>query len=408
VGGSWGLQDNVTLDNLTLTNGSFESNNYNMTFTTYGELQSSNSNVRSLDLGTSTITLASVMNVAWDLSNSTNLSFNGSSSTIICTGYRASCCGNYFHGGGQAYGDLSFTGTGTGSTPGWVISGNNSFKNLSFAANGDFTGSNTINTLTFSAGYAYTLAGGTTQTIDTNFVATGDASNIISIMSSNSTQAIISKSQGTVCFDYLQIQNIGATGGATFNAGTHSTDLGGNSGFIYTPGCVVQILPVIMKSFSAKAMGSDVLIQWVVGTEVNVSHYEVERSRNGSSWELAGILPAKASTSYQFTDLNLAQGQYYYRLKIVDIDNKVAYSRIDIVALRGGERMAFSPNPIKRGGALQISVPYKTAISIYNSNGQCVIQRLLNASVSSLDISKLMPGTYLLKTDREAHVLIVD
>ena len=42
---------------------------------------------------------------------------------------------------------------------------------------------------------------------------------------------VLSLPAGTVCTDYIYLQNIQATGGATFNAGVNSVDLGNNSGW---------------------------------------------------------------------------------------------------------------------------------------------------------------------------------
>ena len=243
VGGEWGLQDATIFNNLTLNNGGFSTNNFDLSFTAYGMVSSSNSNVRSLDLGTSTVTLASVMNVAWNTTNTTNLTFDGADSTLILTGYIADCCGNYFNGGGLTFGNISFTGTGVGSTPGWYLQGDNTFNNVSFAANGYLEGNQTINDLTLAAGYVYTIVGGTNQTINGAFNATGISTDLITIKSNNTTQATLTGA-GTYCMDYLNMEYMTTSGGGTFNAGINSTDVVGNSGFIYTDTCVPEEIAI--------------------------------------------------------------------------------------------------------------------------------------------------------------------
>jgi hypothetical protein len=52
--------------------------------------------------------------------------------------------------------------------------------------------------------------------------------------SNSTTQRNISVASGTVEADYLSLQGIAATGGATFKAGRHSIDLGNNSGWSFT------------------------------------------------------------------------------------------------------------------------------------------------------------------------------
>lgn len=48
------------------------------------------------------------------------------------------------------------------------------------------------------------------------------------------TPFTLSKASGTVTADYLSLKDSTATGGATFYAGSHSTDVSGNSGWIFT------------------------------------------------------------------------------------------------------------------------------------------------------------------------------
>ncbi len=52
----------------------------------------------------------------------------------------------------------------------------------------------------------------------------------VTIQGGGTPDTIIMNS-GTFCTDYIYVQNLVATGGATFNAGLHSVDLGGNSGW---------------------------------------------------------------------------------------------------------------------------------------------------------------------------------
>jgi len=71
-----------------------------------------------------------------------------------------------------------------------------------------------------------------TFTFNGAFNVNGITGQVISIESvSSGTPATFSKSSGTVSVDYLDIKDNTATGGATWNAGVHSTDSGGNTGW---------------------------------------------------------------------------------------------------------------------------------------------------------------------------------
>ena len=92
VGGEWTLQDDLSVsyqDNgvIELKNGSFNTNNKNIICRSF---KSSNTNIRTLELGSSTITIlsynSSTHKWAWEFSVTTNLTFNAGTSTISITG----------------------------------------------------------------------------------------------------------------------------------------------------------------------------------------------------------------------------------------------------------------------------------------------------------------------------------
>ena len=118
-----------------------------------------------------------------------------------------------FAGGGATYPTLNQGGAGA-----LTISGNNSF--------GDLTATTRPSTITFTIS--------TTQTF-TDFTLSGTAGNLVTINSSTAaTQATLSKSGGTVSVGYLSIRDSNATGGAGWYAGTTSTNVSNNTGWIFT------------------------------------------------------------------------------------------------------------------------------------------------------------------------------
>ena len=118
---------------LTVTRGSFLTNNYNVTA---GNFNSTNSNARSINFGTSTINLSGNL----DFSTPTNLLFSAFTSQINMTG-----SASVLAGGNQVFHNVSFTNTTNtiitrfGNSHVRSISGNNTFNNLSLvgpASNG--------------------------------------------------------------------------------------------------------------------------------------------------------------------------------------------------------------------------------------------------------------------------------
>ena len=74
----------------------------------------------------------------------------------------------------------------------------------------------------------------TTTTFVNGFNLKGTAGNLITISSATAATHTLSKASGTVSCDYLSITNSIATGGASWYAGANSTNVSGNTGWIFT------------------------------------------------------------------------------------------------------------------------------------------------------------------------------
>jgi hypothetical protein len=148
---------------------------------------------------------------AWNVTSS-SLIVSGSG-TISMTGPGAKT----FAGGSiQTYPTLNQGGAGA-----LTIQGSNGFANI---------------TNTYSATGATTIifTSGTTQTV-TNFTAAGTSGKVLTIQSSSAgSAATLSKASGTVSVDYLSVKDSVATGGASWYAGANSTNVSGNTGWVFT------------------------------------------------------------------------------------------------------------------------------------------------------------------------------
>ena len=111
-------------------------------------------------------------------------------------------------------------------------------------------------------------------------------------------------------------------------------------------------LPVELLSFDAKAEGDYNRVDWAPASEKNVGSFEVERSGNGrDGWvSMGSVVAAGAGHVYSLTDLT-PLGLSYYRLKMVDVDGAVAYSKVVAVqrsgtrALGGAQVLQVFPQP---------------------------------------------------------------
>ena len=112
VGGAWAFTSGITIGataTITLTNGALQTDGTadNSALThSWGLFSFNNSNIRTLTLGTSNITITGSSASSWDASNATNLTFSGASSVLIFTG-----TAGMRHGGNTTFGNVTFQGT---------------------------------------------------------------------------------------------------------------------------------------------------------------------------------------------------------------------------------------------------------------------------------------------------------
>jgi hypothetical protein len=85
-------------------------------------------------------------------------------------------------------------------------------------------------------------------------------------------------------------------------------------------------LPVELTYFIANIVGSDANIIWETATETNSDYFLLERSTDALNWEQIEQKKAAGNSiqfmRYNYSDKNLKNGTYYYRLTQYDFDGK--------------------------------------------------------------------------------------
>lgn len=142
-------------------------------------------------------------------------------------------------------------------------------------------------------------------------------------------------------------------------------------------------------------------VEWMTEQEINVSHFQVERSINGRDWTV--VLDKKQAQSgdwahaYYYTDKDYIPGVVYYRIKEIDLDGKSVYSTIMMIdADPGFNRIIAYPSPTDK--VLYVGNIEKSKLSsiiLYSVNGENI--RTWNQPQDSYDVSGIQPGIYLLK-----------
>lgn len=187
--------------------------------------------------------------------------------------------------------------------------------------------------------------------------------------------------QGTVHLSYNNIRSGGASVPADLlvcrwnkatpiweNKGNGGTSSGG--GFTYvqstaggftafspiTLGSTTRfnILPVTWLDFTAKKVGTTAELAWQTQEHGNNQQFEIERSLDGQNFVAIGTVKptAKGLGNYVFVDKSLQQVAaqvVYYRIKQIDTDGVVTYSKIQTVRndMFSGFAAIIYPNPFK-------------------------------------------------------------
>lgn len=191
----------------TVTKGTFDSGNQTMTLT---NIQSNNSNVRSISLGSSTITVSSTLT----FTTTTNLTWNAGTSSITL-----GTSGSSFSGGGLAFYDVTLNRSGAFS-----LDGANSFHNLTRTG-----AANKISTMVLSAD----------QTVSNIFTVNSNSNINRQSLSSDVKGTARQITAATFTFtNTVDMQDITGAGAATWTVagggGTALGDCGGNSGITFT------------------------------------------------------------------------------------------------------------------------------------------------------------------------------
>jgi hypothetical protein len=133
------------------------------------------------------------------------------------------------------------------------------------------------------------------------------------------------------------------------------------------------VLPVKLIDFTGNDNNNKIALQWKVASEINVSHYAIERSNDGHSFENIGQLKANnlldIQINYNFSDNLPLKGINYYRLVMIDKDGSFTYSKIISLTVKN-----VSPFTLNNLSLSAINSNIKIGI---NSNYQQVLQLVL-------------------------------
>ncbi len=219
VGGGWILEDSLRAEEIRLTQGTLNTNSQYVESELFTSISANNrslvmgqsviktqdleieGNNISVDPGNSTVVLGDDQNALFRISNTPALTFYD----VVFTEFNGQLRTN----------NMQLT-----------------LNDLEFQKDGFLNASTNLNNLIIYGNNTLNISPGKTQHLSGDIICNSTCVSYVQIIC-NSNQAVFTSNSGAITVEYAYLENIHATGGATFNA-VHSHDLGNNPGWNFT------------------------------------------------------------------------------------------------------------------------------------------------------------------------------
>jgi hypothetical protein len=171
-------------------------------------------------------------------------------------------------------------------------------------------------------------------------------------------------------------------------------------------------LPITLSDFNGRWQQNDGLLFWKTTTEINSSHFELERSFDGNSYTKIQTVNAAGQSNttlnYSYTDVNIKKlvpaniNSIYYRLRSVDKDGSATYSGVVVLKVSNTNEVEYAvfPNPAKDFvtiTATQLPAVENAYIRLADVTGKVLILQKMTSSRQQISVSPYPNGTYFLQ-----------
>ncbi len=159
------------------------------------------------------------------------------------------------------------------------------------------------------------------------------------------------------------------------------------------------VLPVTLLSFKVQGFKSYNSINWQTATEINTSHFNIQRSTNGKDFTTIGKVPAKGASEYSYQNALTTDDsrftKFYYRLQIVDKDGALSYSEVRELSIVNSS-FSITPNPAKDN--VTISGTKLKQVKLLDNLGRVVVvKEVINSNNISIPVTHLAKGIYMVQ-----------
>ncbi|HNP76793.1 MAG TPA: T9SS type A sorting domain-containing protein [Cyclobacteriaceae bacterium] len=220
---------------------------------------------------------------------------------------------------------------------------------------------------------------------------------------------------------WKDLGNGGTTGAVSPATGTISTSavapLATYGAYTLASANTNNPLPIGLSAFTAEYGFSGVEVRWTTETETNNDYFVVERTADAESFEkIVQVKGAGTSTvqrTYFILDLKPQAGVQYYRLKQVDFDGRMSYSKLVSVEIPNTSVWSVSPNP-SSGNEFVVNFSVNDLgkpayIKVQDVEGKEVFQLdagvLSSSRIKIVPPQNLQPGLYVISIAVEQDVV---
>ncbi len=198
-------------------------------------------------------------------------------------------------------------------------------------------------------------------------------------------------------------------GSSTLISICNNVEWNAGDGDLPGPAILGAPLPVSLLSFTAKANDrSTVDISWTTVSEINNSHFLVQRSLNSLTYSdiitVEGAGNSNELLNYYTIDESPVTGINYYRLCQVDFDGTRTYYAPVAVRIGESANVLVYPNPA--ADLLWIEIPFNGQATITDMYGKLVSDRFVQKGISTTTVKDFPPGVYTLKIQNGAEMLV--
>jgi len=159
------------------------------------------------------------------------------------------------------------------------------------------------------------------------------------------------------------------------------------------------VTPITLLKYTTNKQENNILLSWQTATEINTSHFNIQRSTNGKDFTTIGKVNAKGASTYTYNDpLTTDDSRFtklYYRLQIVDNNGVLSYSEVRELSIVNSQ-FSITPNPAKDN--VTISGTNLKQVKLLDNQCRVVaVKESANSNSVSIPVSHIAKGIYMVQ-----------